>query len=500
LSTKPGIKFISGLLIASMGLSLSPVSTVASSVSAENLVAGIVAEVSGSAETGERNIQTPIAAASKLTDTALALLNGEILEVETEPAVETTLAAEEETTVPAEETSAVEETEQEEKKTVKRGSDLLAIYKSIAISQVSSYVNVRKEASADSEAVGKLYNNSAAKILDKEETEDGLWYRISSGSVKGYVKASYFVTGSEAEALAMELGRVNARIKAASLRLREKPDLSSDTITVLSRNEIYMVEEVGEEFTKVLVDDDLAGYVHNDYIEIDVDFDKAISLEEEQQKKEEEERKEKAAREAEERLQKAREESQKKETTRSTTKDETKKKETTKAADTTSKAEKETTKAVKETTRSGAESERSESTEETERRTTAAAGSDSGDVSSELRDAIVAYACSFVGKLDYVWGGNSLETGADCSGFVQQVFKKFGISLPRGSEMQGVSGKEISSADMRPGDIVYYGGHISIYIGDGQVVHASSSKSVPNTKISVWNYRSVESIRNVIGD
>lgn len=98
----------------------------------------------------------------------------------------------------------------------------------------------------------------------------------------------------------------------------------------------------------------------------------------------------------------------------------------------------------------------------------------------------------------YVWGGTSLTTGADCSGFVQAIFRTYGISLPRTSDEQGYSGTAVSSSDMRPGDIVYYGGHIAIYIGDGLVVHASSAKT--GVKISSWNYRTVLGIRNVIGD
>ena len=106
----------------------------------------------------------------------------------------------------------------------------------------------------------------------------------------------------------------------------------------------------------------------------------------------------------------------------------------------------------------------------------------------------------YYGKLKYVLGGDSLETGTDCSGFVQQIYMKFGINLPRVSDRQGYCGKEVSASDMRPGDLVYYGGHIAIYIGDGEVIHCSSPKANPNTRISTWNYRSVISIRNVIGD
>lgn len=117
-------------------------------------------------------------------------------------------------------------------------------------------------------------------------------------------------------------------------------------------------------------------------------------------------------------------------------------------------------------------------------------------VNETLRSNIAAYAQTFVGRLRYVYGGASLKTGADCSGFVQQIFKRFGISLPRTSGEQGSTGRRISTSQLQAGDIIYYGGHVAIYIGDGKVCHASSAKT--GIKISNYNYRSIVSCRNVI--
>ena len=96
---------------------------------------------------------------------------------------------------------------------------------------------------------------------------------------------------------------------------------------------------------------------------------------------------------------------------------------------------------------------------------------------------IANYACTFVGKLPYVWGGTSLTTGADCSGFVQAVFKQFGIYLPRTSQEQARCGTAVSYADARPGDLIFYytsssmsGSHIGIYIGNGKYVNAAGKK------------------------
>ncbi len=96
---------------------------------------------------------------------------------------------------------------------------------------------------------------------------------------------------------------------------------------------------------------------------------------------------------------------------------------------------------------------------------------------------IANYACTFVGKLPYVWGGTSLTTGADCSGFVQAVFKKFGVYLPRTSQEQARCGTAVSYAEARPGDLIFYytsssmsGSHIGIYIGNGKYVNAAGKK------------------------
>ena len=89
---------------------------------------------------------------------------------------------------------------------------------------------------------------------------------------------------------------------------------------------------------------------------------------------------------------------------------------------------------------------------------------------------IARFACQFIGN-PYVAGGTSLTNGADCSGFVLAVYKNFGYSLPRSSYAQSGAGRAVSYAEAQPGDIIYYGGHVGIYIGDNQFVHASSSSS-----------------------
>lgn len=106
--------------------------------------------------------------------------------------------------------------------------------------------------------------------------------------------------------------------------------------------------------------------------------------------------------------------------------------------------------------------------------------------------SIASYALKFVGN-PYVSGGTSLTNGADCSGFTWAVYQNFGISIPRQSDAQGHSGKSVSYADAQAGDIIYYGGHVGIYIGGGRIVHASTAKT--GIKISSATYRSILSVR-----
>lgn len=110
--------------------------------------------------------------------------------------------------------------------------------------------------------------------------------------------------------------------------------------------------------------------------------------------------------------------------------------------------------------------------------------------------SVVDYATQFVGN-PYVWGGTSLTSGADCSGFVQSVYKNFGVDLPRTSYEQQNAGTEVSYSDAQPGDLICYGGHVAIYMGDGKIVHASNSRD--GIKISDnAAYRTILSVRRLV--
>lgn len=117
---------------------------------------------------------------------------------------------------------------------------------------------------------------------------------------------------------------------------------------------------------------------------------------------------------------------------------------------------------------------------------------------SDIRVDICQYAKEFLGN-PYVWGGTSLTSGADCSGYVLSVFKKYGVKLPRTSREQANCGTVIKVSEAKPGDLIFYGNgktinHVAIYIGGGQVIHASSPKT--GIRISNVSYRSpVKAVR-----
>ena len=335
------------------------------------------------------------------------------------------------------ETEAEEELTKEEKE-----------FSKLVIAKVNDYVNIRSMPSEEGEILGKLYDKSVGDfILEK----DG-WYKITSGSVTGYVKAEYCVTGKEAVELAKKVGTRVATVTTTTLKVRESEGMDAPVLGLVPIEEELSVIEELDGWVKVDIEEGY-GYVSSDYVSLRTDFVKAESKAEEEARLKKEEEAKKAAKEA---------------------------------------AKKAEEKVAKEKAEKAASQSSSSSSEEQQATAPVQAPTSSG---SGIGNEVVNYAMQFVGN-PYVYGGSSLTNGTDCSGFVMSVYKNFGVSLPHSSSADRSQGYDVGGlSNAQPGDIVCYSGHVGIYAGDGKIVHASTSKT--GIIVSDANYRKVLAVRRI---
>lgn len=292
-------------------------------------------------------------------------------------------------------------------------------YADLAIADVTNYVNVRTEPDTDSEIVGKIYDGAVAQILETAGEEND-WFKVISGNVEGYIKSEFFLYGEAAEAVIEDYVTRYAVILADRLNVREAPDLEAKRIGYIDNGEKVKLLENQGDWLKVQYTSQKTGYVAAEYVTITEEFIYAKTLAEEAA--------EIAARKALEARQNI------------------------------------------------SESDAAENVV-----LTVSAPSGSYSSNNELRSAIIEYAMQFLGN-KYVHGGQSLQTGTDCSGFTSLIYAEFGYSISRTPSGQlANAGTSIAYSEIQPGDIICYGSggkctHVALYIGDGQIIHSANSK------------------------
>ena len=323
-----------------------------------------------------------------------------------------------------------------------------ASYEDVAIAQVESYANIRALPDENSEVVGMIYNNCAASIIDTQ----GDWYKIVSGNVTGFIKKEFLVIGNAD--LARSVSQRQATVSATAIDVFDQPTDGANSIGKFPQGEVFTVvdENIKEaDWVKVTCENG-DGFVVRSGVTLSTKYNLAETVAEANARLAQEEAMRQAAAEAQ---------------------------------------MKQFLKAAQANQSKSAASKSSSSSSSSSR---SGSGRSYSAPNGAGGSAVASYASQFIGN-PYVYGGSSLTNGTDCSGFVMSVYAQFGVSLPHSSWSQQNCGYSVGTGDMQPGDIVCYGSHVGIYVGDGQIVHASNERD--GIKVSNANYRSIADVRRI---
>lgn len=239
------------------------------------------------------------------------------------------------------------------------------------------------------------------------------WSKVESGSVSGYVANEFLMFGDEAGAYITENYKYCASVEVPALNVRQDQSTESECIGSVTGGQELDVLGETDEWVEIQYNDDTVGYVAKEFVEVGWNYPTAMTLEEEQAMIE------------------------------------------------------------------AALAEKAAKAAQTTTRSSEIAVLPPVNTSAEglaLGQQIASYACQFLGN-PYVYGGSSLTNGTDCSGFTMAVYAQFGYSLSHSSAVQMSQGTAVSLDAVQPGDIICYSGHVGLYIGGGQIVHASTEST-----------------------
>ena len=349
------------------------------------------------------------------------------------------------------------------------------------VANIDSYLNIRSEASEDGEVVGKFYNGNVGTIVEKGDE----WSLVSSGNAYGFVKNDYLLFGSDAESYIENNCDQIVKISAETVNVRAEESTESEVLSQKDEGEALTILGHENGWYKVAVTDDQAGYVSSDYVYVDYVYETAVTIEEERAAEEARAAEIAAAEQA------AAEQAAAEQQTATVT--ESQQAETQQVEAAAPKAEEPKAEEPKKEKKK----ETVESTDIVVKEETKSTETVKQESSSTSGQAVADYAVQFIGN-PYVYGGTSLTDGADCSGFVQSVYAHFGYSLSRTAASQAGDGTTVSLDSLQPGDLIFYHGygHVGIYIGGGQIVHASNPSS--GIKISSYDYSSIDKAVRII--
>ena len=391
----------------------------------------------------------------------------------------------------------------------------------IIVNRGNGYVNVRAESNASSEILGKMYYNSTAEVINSVYEENGLWYHIRSGELDGYVKAEFFESGYAAADIISSIVNTYATVNTDGQRVYREASQYSDVLAAVDSGHKYQVISRDDSYTKIVYASgergEIIGFVPSGNVTLSWEQKTAVSLEAEKQDLEEHNR----VRDMLASLDYDRS------VARSLAEEESRKKE---IAESISRAEAEeryrnwlresaSRQAVEDESRAAA------ARAEASRRAAAEASRNAQAVqnvsdyqayipsgTSDLRRRIVVNALQYVNVLPYVFGGESLTYGTDCSGFMMLIFRQYGISVPHYSYHIAHTGVKVPSlSQARPGDIVCYNtwnegsgrGHVIMYIGrdaNGTHMGVEAPREGLKVRVTPLTESGLHTIQNVIGD